>query len=163
MKKQILFAACFVCAAFFTAAAQGDLCSDIKSIVAQYHKDKSKLLGAETGKEDMMTDYKCPLPLSGAASVETSMYTSTKKIAHSIGYYAKDADESASKKQFDALVEKFRHCYPDARTESDDASRQEYAAAEGKSQVYLARFRSGVNPDTDADLYSIHIQIMFYD
>ena len=158
-----MLAACLVYAAFFTAAAQGDLCSDIKGIVAQYVKDKNKLMGTEKSKDDMMSYYTCPFKLTGAASIETRGYTSLKAPESVLGYYATDIKEADSKKQFAALVEKLKQCYPDAKKGSDDDEGEEYQAREGKCFIYLTRFNSKTDPDTYENFYSIHIQIMFYD
>ncbi len=164
MQKQIFFAVCVLCVASITVFGQGDLCADIKTISAQYKKDKSKLLGKVLDNDDMMTSYECPLPLSGATSVQSDMYTASKKLAHTIGDYAKDISDTDSQKQFAVLAEQFMKCFPDAKKEVEVGEREELIAVDGNgSYIYLTRYSSSMNTDTWENLYSIHIQIMFYD
>lgn len=164
MKKQMFLAICFVCAACSAVFGQGDLCTDIKAISAQYKKDKSKLLGKVLGNDEMMTSYACPLPLSGATSVESEMYTASKKLAHSIGFYGRDMTDADSQKQFAALAEQFMKCFPDAKKEVEAGESEELSAADSNGNyIYLTRYSSSTNTDTWENYYSIHIQIMFYD
>lgn len=164
MQKSVLFTACFICAVFINVFGQTDLCADIKNISAQYKKDKSKLLGKVIGNDDMMTTYECPLPLNGATSVESSMYTASKKLAHSIGFYGTDMTDADSQKKFAVLAEQFMKCFPDAKKEVEAGEREEFTAKDSNgSYIFLTRYVSTVNPDTWENFYSIHIQVMFYD
>ncbi len=164
MQSPILLAAYLLCVTSISVFGQDDLCTDIKNISAQYKKDKTRLMGKEKANDDMMTFYECPLPLSGAANVESAMYTASKKLAHSLGSYGRDMPEADAQKQFAALGEQFMKCFPNAKREAEDGEYEEFVAVDQNgSYIYLSRSVSKVNPDTGENFYSIHIQIMFYD
>lgn len=119
-------------------------------------------MGKEVSHDDMMTSYECPFKLSGATSITADMYTASKKLAHVIGNCATDLSEAEAKKQFTALAEKLKACYPEAKTEGDGIESEELVADESDgSTIYLTRYISSTNTDTWENNYSIHIQIMF--